>query len=158
MIVPENVRPAMIAPPSPRHKGSERVIGINPTIVQNDVSAIGSSLVAEALTIAGVSFIPAFSFLTILSTKRIAFFTTMPNSANIPISAGKERGVLVSAKMINPYGAEGQGYFLGRLLCFVNQHCKCLWIIYNKVCEGFSIKFDVRFFEAIDQLAVWYAR
>lgn len=58
MIVPEKARPAIIAPPRPRHNGSERVIGISPTIVAIEVRAIGSSLEVEASTIESTNGMP----------------------------------------------------------------------------------------------------
>ncbi len=48
MIVPEKVKPAIIAPPRPRHSGSDNVIGIRPTIAVIEVKAIGSSLLAAS--------------------------------------------------------------------------------------------------------------
>ena len=44
MMVPEKTKPDIIAPPNPRHKGSERVIGIKPKIVANVVKEMASSL------------------------------------------------------------------------------------------------------------------
>ncbi len=100
MIVPEKVSPAMIAPPSPRHNGSEIVIGISPMIAAKEVRAIGSSLLTAPSTTLSINFMPIFSLADILSTTNIEFFTTMPKSANSPISAGKESGVPVRPKMI----------------------------------------------------------
>ena len=48
MMVPENVKPAIIAPPKPLHNASERVIGINPKIAVNEVKAMASSRDEEA--------------------------------------------------------------------------------------------------------------
>ena len=60
MMVPEKVRPAMMAPPRPRHSGSEIVIGIRPAIVHNEVRAIGSNLEAAASATDSVNSIPDF--------------------------------------------------------------------------------------------------
>lgn len=54
IIVPENDKPAMIAPPRPRQRGFERVIGIRPIIVANDVRAIGSSRLEAASATASI--------------------------------------------------------------------------------------------------------
>ena len=62
IIVPENVRPAIIAPPKPLHKGSDKVIGISPMMVAKEVRKIGSILAAEASAIASLRGIRAFLF------------------------------------------------------------------------------------------------
>ena len=54
-MVPENVKPEMIAPPRPLQSGSERVIGIRPRIAASEVKAIGSNLDAEASLMAFMS-------------------------------------------------------------------------------------------------------
>ena len=100
-MVPEKVSPAIIAPPRPRQSGSDSVIGIKPIIVQKLVNAIGSNLLAAASAMASFNSIPDFSFLTILSTTKIEFLTTIPNNAKIPINAGKDSGILNRANIIN---------------------------------------------------------
>ena len=58
IIVPENVSPAIIAPPRPRHSGSEIVIGIKPAIVHKEVKAIGSKREAAASATDSVNSMP----------------------------------------------------------------------------------------------------
>ena len=99
-MVPENVSPAMMAPPKPCHKGSESVIGSKPTIAQTEVKAIGSSLEDAASATDSVNSIPDSKLILILSTTKIEFLTTIPNSAKIPIRAGKDKGIWAKAKTI----------------------------------------------------------
>lgn len=99
-MVPENNKPAIIAPPRPRQIGSERVTGTRPIMVATEVKAIASNLLDDASAIAGIRGIPIALFWTILSTIRIEFLTTIPNNAKIPISAGNDSGVLVKPKII----------------------------------------------------------
>jgi len=101
MIVPEKVNPEIIAPPNPRHNGSDRVIGSSPMIVVSELKNIGSTLEAAASVIASINFNPTFRFWFIFSTITIELFTAIPNKAKIPIKAGKDKGVPVNAKMIN---------------------------------------------------------
>ena len=93
IMVPENVSPAIIAPPKPLHKGSEIVIGISPAIVHKDVKAIGSNLEAAASATDSVNSMPVSWLIRILSTTKIEFLTTIPNRAKSPIRAGNERGI-----------------------------------------------------------------
>ena len=58
MMVPENVRPAIMAPPRPLQSGSEIVIGIRPAIVQREVRAIGSRREAAASATDSVNSMP----------------------------------------------------------------------------------------------------
>ena len=93
MIVPENVRPAMMAPPRPRQSGSESVIGISPAMVAKEVNAMASNLETDPSTIDSTNSIPLFKLTEILSTIRIEFLTTIPNKASTPIRAGNDKGV-----------------------------------------------------------------
>lgn len=58
--MPEKSNPAIIAPPSPLQRGSDNVIGINPTTVQIVPNKIGSTLDAQASEIACFRCMPAF--------------------------------------------------------------------------------------------------
>ena len=100
MMVPEKVKPAIIAPPKPCHNGSEIVIGMSPAIVQSEVSAIGSRREAAASATDSVNSMPVSWLIKILSTIKIEFLTTIPNKARIPISAGNDSGIWAKAKMI----------------------------------------------------------
>ena len=100
--------PAIIAPPKPCQRGSERVIGIRPIIVVSDPNAIGSSLFDEASEIESIRFIFDFKLRFILSTKIIELLTTIPNRAKTPIKAGNESGIPKIAKIMNtPERANG---------------------------------------------------
>lgn len=65
--MPEKRSPAIIAPPKPRHKGSDKVIGISPTTVVIVPNIMGSTRDAAPSAIAWVKPIPALWFLPILS-------------------------------------------------------------------------------------------
>ena|SRR3990167_314805 len=100
MIVPEKVSPAIIAPPKPRHKGLDKVIGMRPKMAAIEVKAIGSNREEAPSDIDSIYGMPVLIFTTILSTTRIEFLTTIPKRAKTPIKAGNESGVFVRAKMI----------------------------------------------------------
>jgi len=99
-MIPENARPAIIAPPKPRQSGLEIEIGMSPNIVVRDVRRIGSSLLSAASAIAGLRAIPTVLFRFILSTINMALVTTMPKRARTPIRAGNDSGVAVIPKTI----------------------------------------------------------
>ena len=107
MMVPEKSNPEMMAPPRPLQSGSVRVIGTKPMMVAKVVSAIGSSLEAEASPMDSTKLSPLLVFSTILSTIKIEFLTTIPNKAKIPIKAGKDSGVRVRANKINTPAIDG---------------------------------------------------
>ncbi len=62
MMDPEKKRPAMMAPPRPRQRGSERVMGTSPTMAANEVRAMGSSRLSDASTIASRNLRPLLRF------------------------------------------------------------------------------------------------
>ena len=93
--------PEMMAPPKPLQSGLDKLIGSSPNTVQSLVKMIGSNLEAPASAMASLKGIFCFRFRFILSTINIEFVTTIPNKANTPIRAGKDRGVPVSANTAN---------------------------------------------------------
>lgn len=95
----EQESPAIIAPPRPLHNGSDREIGTSPTIVVRDPKKIGSSLAAAPSAIASRVSSPDFLFKFILSTRTIPCVTTIPKRESVPIRAGNDNGVPVSAKI-----------------------------------------------------------
>jgi len=99
LITPEKKNPEIIAPPSPRQRGSDNVIGKSPKIVVKDVRRTGSSLLPETSRIVSVISLPSAIFEFIFDTTTIAFVTTIPNRVKIPISAGNDREVPVSPKI-----------------------------------------------------------
>ena len=97
MIVEARSIPEIIAPPNPRHNGFDKVIGKSPKTVHNFVRTIGSSRDAPASASASANGICSCKLIFILSTINIEFVTTIPNSDKIPIRAGNDSGVPVSA-------------------------------------------------------------
>lgn len=150
-MVPENIRPAMIAPPSPCQRAFDNVIGINPRMAANEVSAIGSSRLSEASTIAVWNSNPAFKFWLILSTIRIEFFTTIPKSARIPISAGNESGVWVTEKTMNTPETES-GITSITISAFLKEwNCSTMVIIINMNERSIASRIEVT-----DSLFCWF--
>ncbi|EKE21883.1 MAG: hypothetical protein ACD_7C00097G0001 [uncultured bacterium] len=81
----------MTALPSARHISLDRVIGIIPKIVQIEVTKIASSLDFPASITDSVNGIWLLIFKFILSIRIMAFLTTIPKRAKIPINPGKLR-------------------------------------------------------------------
>lgn len=104
----DSISPKITAPPKDCHISLERVIGIRPQIVQIEVMNIASSLDLPASIIDSSKGMPLFLLIFILSTKIIAFLTTIPNRASIPIRPGKLNGTLKIAIPIKvPIKAKG---------------------------------------------------
>ena len=87
----ESIKPKMMALPKEVQVALERVIGIMPKMVQMEVIKMASNLDLPASMMASKNGMPNFKFKFILSIKIIAFFTTIPKSAKIPINPGKLR-------------------------------------------------------------------
>ncbi len=90
----ESESPKMTAPPKDVQVSLESVIGKIPKIVQIEVMKMASILDLPASITESMKWIPLFMFKFILSTKIIAFLTTIPNSAKIPTSPGKLKATL----------------------------------------------------------------
>lgn len=71
-IIPENISPAIIAPPKPCHNGSAIVIGISPNIVASDVNTTGSKRLPAASTMAFSNVNPSLRLSLIFSITTIA--------------------------------------------------------------------------------------
>src|SRR5574344_977602 len=94
----ESIKPKIMEHPKARQVSSDKVIGIIPIIVQIEVMKIASILDLPASIIASIKGIPLRKLRLILSTRIIAFFTTIPNNARTPIKPGKERLTRTTAK------------------------------------------------------------
>lgn len=81
--------PKMTALPRACQSSLESVIGTIPKMVQMEVIKIASSLDFPASTTDSKNGIPNLIFRFILSIRMMAFFTTIPKRARIPISPGK---------------------------------------------------------------------
>jgi len=104
----DSISPKITAPPNDCHISLERVIGIRPQIVQIEVIKMASNLDLPASTIDSSKGIPLLILIFILSTKIIAFLTTIPNKASIPIRPGKLNDTLKMAIPIKvPIKANG---------------------------------------------------
>ena len=93
----EMERPKIMAAPRPSQVLLERVMGIMPRIVQKEVMKIASSRDFPASMIEPRQAMPLLRLRLILSIKIMAFFTTMPNRARMPIRPGKLKGMPVTA-------------------------------------------------------------
>ena len=101
--------PKMTAEPRAVQVALERVMGMMPAIVTMEVIKIASKRDLPASMIASSKGMPVLMLRLILSIKMMAFFTTMPKSAKIPISPGKLKVTPRSAMPINtPMRAKGR--------------------------------------------------
>ena len=106
----ETARPKMMAVPRALQRASERVIGTSPRIVENDVMKIASILDLPASMMASSKLSPLAQLRFILSIRMIAFFTTIPKRARMPMSPGKERGIpKIAMPTKTPIIARGSG-------------------------------------------------
>lgn len=85
----DRINPKTIVLPNARQVSLERVMGIMPKIVQMEVMNMASILDFPASTTDSKKGISLLILRLILSMRMIAFLTTMPKRARIPMRPGK---------------------------------------------------------------------